>query len=131
MPYYFNHDMWLRMNGVRPVYLEPGPDLVPAPADAEALITPRTRAISLVTPGNPSGLTLSPEDIAAFAALARRHDSRWSSTRPTARSGTPTRRRTRCSPTRTGGGPWSACTRSPRTWPSRATGWAPSSRRRS
>ncbi len=74
LPYYFNHDMWLRMNGVRPVYLEPGPDLVPRPADAEALITPRTRAISLITPGNPSGLTLSPEDIAAFAALASRHD---------------------------------------------------------
>ncbi|WP_157437529.1 hypothetical protein [Actinoplanes subtropicus] len=24
-PHYFNHDMWLRMNGIRPVYLEPGP----------------------------------------------------------------------------------------------------------
>jgi aspartate/methionine/tyrosine aminotransferase len=74
LPYYFNHDMWLRMNGVRPVYLEPGPDLVPLPADAEALITDRTRAISLVTPGNPSGVTLSPDVIAAFAELAARHD---------------------------------------------------------
>jgi aspartate/methionine/tyrosine aminotransferase len=74
LPYYFNHDMWLRMNGVRPVYLEPGPDLVPRPADAEALITDRTRAISLVTPGNPSGVTLSPEVIAEFAELAARHD---------------------------------------------------------
>ena len=39
--------------------------------DAAALITPRTRAILLVTPGNPHGLTLSPETIASFAALAR------------------------------------------------------------
>lgn len=74
LPYYFNHDMWLRMNGVRPVYLEPGHDMVPRPADAESLITDRTRAISLVTPGNPSGLTLPPDVIAAFADLARRHD---------------------------------------------------------
>jgi aspartate/methionine/tyrosine aminotransferase len=73
LPYYFNYDMWLRMNGIRPVYLEPGPDLVPRAADAEPLITPRTRAITLVTPGNPSGVTVDPEGIAAFAALARRH----------------------------------------------------------
>ena len=74
LPYYFNHDMWLRTTGVTPVYLEPGPDLVPRAADAEALITPRTRAIVLVTPGNPSGVTVDPAEIAAFAEVARRHD---------------------------------------------------------
>jgi aspartate/methionine/tyrosine aminotransferase len=74
LPYYFNHDMWLRMRGVRPVYLEPDADLVPRAADAEALVTDRTRAIVLVTPGNPSGVTIPPSEIAAFARLARRHD---------------------------------------------------------
>ncbi len=74
LPYYFNHDMWLRMRGVRPVHLEPDADLVPRAADAAALVTPRTRAIVLVTPGNPSGVTIPPAEIAAFAALARRHD---------------------------------------------------------
>jgi len=74
LPYYFNHDMWLRMNGIRPVYLEPGPDLVPRAADTQALITGRTRAIALVTPGNPSGVTIEPAELAAFAELARRHD---------------------------------------------------------
>ena len=74
LPYYFNHDMWLRMNGVTPVYLEPGPDLLPHAATAEALITPRTSAIALVTPGNPSGATVSPAGVAAFAEVARRHD---------------------------------------------------------
>ena len=34
LPYYFNHDMWLRMRGVKPVYLEPDADLVPRAADA-------------------------------------------------------------------------------------------------
>jgi aspartate/methionine/tyrosine aminotransferase len=74
LPYYFNHDMWLRMNGIMPSYLEPGPGLVPRAADADSLVTPRTRAIVLVTPGNPSGVTVDPQGIAAFAELARRHD---------------------------------------------------------
>ncbi|MER8157646.1 aminotransferase [Streptomyces sp. NPDC094472] len=74
LPYYFNYDMWLRMNGVVPRYLEPGPDLVPDPEAAEALITPRTRAIVLVTPGNPSGVTIPPDVLADFYALAKRHD---------------------------------------------------------
>ncbi len=74
LPYYFNHDMWLRMNGITPVYLEPGRDLVPTPAAAEAVLTPRTRAIVLVTPGNPSGVTVEPDRIASLADVARRHD---------------------------------------------------------
>ncbi|MGA6158498.1 aminotransferase [Stenotrophomonas sp. NPDC087984] len=74
LPYYFNYDMWLRMNGVVPRYLEPGPDLVPDPEAAEALITPRTRAIVLVTPGNPSGVTIPPDVLADFYAVAKRHD---------------------------------------------------------
>jgi aspartate/methionine/tyrosine aminotransferase len=74
LPYYFNYDMWLRMNGVVPRYLEPGPGLVPTPEAAEALITPRTRAIVLVTPGNPSGVTLPPHVLAGFYEVAKRHD---------------------------------------------------------
>lgn len=74
LPYYFNHDMWLKMSGITPVYLEPGPDMVPTPEAAEAIITPRTRAVVVVTPGNPSGATASPERIAALAEVAARHD---------------------------------------------------------
>jgi aspartate/methionine/tyrosine aminotransferase len=73
LPYYFNYDMWLRLNAIVPVYLEPGPDLVPTADAAEAVITPRTRAIVLVTPGNPSGVTVDPDGIAGLAAVARRH----------------------------------------------------------
>ncbi|HEX3590161.1 MAG TPA: aminotransferase [Pseudonocardiaceae bacterium] len=74
LPFYFNHDMWLRLEGIRPVYLEPGPGLVPDVADAAALITDRTKAIVLVTPANPSGVTLSPDTLSAFAALAAERD---------------------------------------------------------
>jgi len=74
LPYYFNHDMWLRLNGLVPVYLDPGPDLLPTAAAAEAVITPRTRALVLVSPGNPSGVTVGPDRIASLAEVARRHD---------------------------------------------------------
>ncbi|GAA5166262.1 MULTISPECIES: aminotransferase [Amycolatopsis] len=73
LPFYFNHDMWLRLNEIVPVYLEPGPDLLPRAEAAEALLSSRTRAIVLVTPGNPSGATIGGAELAAFAALARRH----------------------------------------------------------
>jgi aspartate/methionine/tyrosine aminotransferase len=72
LPFYFNHDMWLRMNGVRPVYLDPGPDQVPTPEAVAELLTSRTRALVVVTPGNPSGLTVPPERITALAELAAR-----------------------------------------------------------
>lgn len=69
VPYYFNHDMWLKLTGVVPRYLErPDPEL------ARTMIGPRTRAIVLVTPGNPTGVTLEPELIARFHDLARDHD---------------------------------------------------------
>jgi len=70
LPYYFNHDMWLRLEGITPVYIEPGPEWMPDPAAARRAITPRTRAIVLVTPGNPTGVTVSPAAIAEFAAVA-------------------------------------------------------------
>ncbi|WP_433803298.1 aminotransferase [Actinomycetospora sp. CA-084318] len=73
-PTYFNHTMWLHMRGVEPVIVEPDADLVPRAADAEALVSPRTRAIVLVTPGNPSGVEIPADELAAFADLARRHD---------------------------------------------------------
>jgi aspartate/methionine/tyrosine aminotransferase len=74
LPYYFNHDMWLRMNGFVPRYLEPGPDLIPSSEAAESLVTSRTRAIALVSPGNPTGVTLTPQQLAGFLDVARRHD---------------------------------------------------------
>ncbi|WP_320068783.1 aminotransferase [Micromonospora sp. RTGN7] len=74
LPYYFNHDMWLRMNNIIPVYLNPGPDLLPTPEAAAALIGERTRAIVVVSPGNPSGVTVPPAGLAALAEVARRHD---------------------------------------------------------
>jgi aminotransferase len=44
------------------------------PDDVEAAITPRTRAILLGFPNNPTGAVLEKEDIAGIARLAEEHD---------------------------------------------------------
>ncbi|MCV6596164.1 MAG: aminotransferase [Mangrovicoccus sp.] len=72
VPWYFNHAMWLHMQGVTPRPLATGPDLLPDPEAAEALITPRSRAIVLVTPNNPGGTAYPPGLIRAFYELCQR-----------------------------------------------------------
>ena len=72
-PWYFNHVMWLSMTGVNAVPLPTGPDLQPDLDRAAALITPRTKAITLVTPNNPGGVEYRAETLAGFAALCERH----------------------------------------------------------
>ena len=73
-PFYFNHDMWLRAEGVEPRHLSVGDHHHPSPIEAAALVDDRTRAIVLVSPGNPTGVTLPPELIVEFASLARKRD---------------------------------------------------------
>ena len=73
-PFYFNHDMWLRLDGIEPVHLEPADGLEPTVAEAKELLTERTRAVVLVSPGNPTGFIISPETLAAFADFAVRND---------------------------------------------------------
>lgn len=72
VPFYFNHDMWLRMRHIVPRYLaSPQSDLLPQAAAAAALINERTRAIVLVSPNNPTGAIYPAELLAEFSLLAR------------------------------------------------------------
>ncbi|MEM8578459.1 MAG: aminotransferase [Pseudomonadota bacterium] len=71
VPWYFNHKMWLDMVGVTSVPLQTGPDLLPDPQAAAALITARTRAIALVSPNNPAGVEYPAELVLAFYDLAK------------------------------------------------------------
>ena len=73
VPFYFNHKMWLDMSSVKAVALPCSGDMIPNPNDASALITPRTRAIILVTPNNPCGVEYPPEVIMAFYEIAKFH----------------------------------------------------------
>lgn len=74
-PCYFDHPMALGALGVRTVYApftekEQG---IPNPAVIERLITPRTRAIVLVTPGNPTGAVIPHGRLTELYFLAQRH----------------------------------------------------------
>lgn len=76
-PCYFNHDMWCSMQGVKTVPLpcHAGPSgMLPDPVEAEALIGPKTRAILLVTPNNPTGTVYPAALLEAFLDLAHRRN---------------------------------------------------------
>ena len=70
-PWYFNHKMWLDMQGVKTVPLPAGAGLIPEAEACAQLITDRTRAIVLVSPNNPGGAEYPAETLAAFRDLAR------------------------------------------------------------
>jgi aspartate/methionine/tyrosine aminotransferase len=75
VPYFFNHTMWLGMQGIEartiPALSEESP--WPRPADAEPLIDAKTRAIVLCSPSNPTGATYPPAVIEGFFELALAH----------------------------------------------------------
>jgi aspartate/methionine/tyrosine aminotransferase len=72
-PWYFNHKMWLDMQGITAIPLQVGAGMIPSADDARAKITPRTRAIVLVSPNNPTGAEYPAETLTAFRDLARAH----------------------------------------------------------
>ncbi|GFZ98212.1 MAG: pyridoxal phosphate-dependent aminotransferase [Rhodobacteraceae bacterium] len=72
-PWYFNHKMWLDMQGVRSIPLPTDDRLLPRAETARALITERTRAIVLVSPNNPGGVEYPAETLAELYDLARQH----------------------------------------------------------
>jgi aspartate/methionine/tyrosine aminotransferase len=71
LPYFFNHHMWLAMQGIEPRLFESGG----GPADAqsaEALVDERTRAVVLVSPDNPTGVVRTADAILALYEMAER-----------------------------------------------------------
>ena len=74
-PCYFDHPMALAMLGIRAVCAPFREDAggLPSVEEIERLITPRTRAILLVTPSNPTGVVTPPETIQRLERLAARH----------------------------------------------------------
>jgi aminotransferase len=74
-PYYGYHVNTLQAGGLRPVFVPlTGPDWALDAARLEAAVTPRTRAILVNTPANPSGKVFSAAELGVIAALCQRHD---------------------------------------------------------
>lgn len=70
-PWYFNHKMWLDLMGIETVPLPCLADMTPDPAAARARMSPRVKAIVLVTPNNPTGAEYPAAATAEIAAVAR------------------------------------------------------------
>ncbi|HOZ01625.1 MAG TPA: pyridoxal phosphate-dependent aminotransferase [Candidatus Syntrophosphaera sp.] len=75
-PFYTNYNGFATMAGItlKPVttFAETGFQL-PSDAEIEARVTPRTKAIMVCNPGNPTGTVYSREDIFRIAAIAKKH----------------------------------------------------------
>lgn len=76
-PFYANYNGFSTASGVKVVpvisTIEQGFALPPI-ADFEALITPKTKAILICNPGNPTGYLYSQDEIMQLAALVKKHD---------------------------------------------------------
>ena len=76
-PFYANYNGFSTASGVKVVpvisTIEAGFAL-PSIADFEKLITPRTKAILICNPGNPTGYLYSKEEIMQLAELVKKHD---------------------------------------------------------
>ena len=75
-PFYATYEGVVRATGAElaTVPLRPENGFRLNAADLEHRITPRTRAILITTPHNPTGAILTAQDIGAIGELARRHD---------------------------------------------------------
>ncbi|KAF8899420.1 pyridoxal phosphate-dependent transferase [Infundibulicybe gibba] len=73
VPWYFNHQMDLTLLGIKPVPLQTTPEdgFIPSVERCRDLITPKTKAIALVTPNNPTGAIYPPSLLLSFLELAR------------------------------------------------------------
>ena len=75
-PYYVNYTQMVRMCHAVPVIVDnpERTDLSFDVADIEKAITPKTRAIMINTPSNPSGRIIPQDKIASIAELAKKYD---------------------------------------------------------
>jgi aspartate/methionine/tyrosine aminotransferase len=70
-PWYFNHKMWLDMNGIQSRLLPVENDMLPDPERAAEMLDDKVKAILLVTPNNPTGAEYPAELVRAFYELAQ------------------------------------------------------------
>lgn len=76
LPAYFDHPMGLQALGIKPIYAPFDPETAGQPnlETIRDLIGPKTKAILLVTPSNPTGAVIPAAQINAFFELAQAHN---------------------------------------------------------
>lgn len=73
-PYFVMYKHLLRLLGVTPVYIDTYPDFTITAARIEPLITPRTKAVVIGSPSNPTGATISEAHWREIVEMAHKHD---------------------------------------------------------
>lgn len=75
-PYWVSYPEMVKLAGGTPVYIEAGieQDFKITPAQLEAAITPKTRALILCSPSNPTGSVYSKDELKALADVLLRHE---------------------------------------------------------
>lgn len=74
VPYYFNHEMAIRMLGCVPILVESGTDYLPDIGRLRSAITPKTRAIVTISPNNPAGKVYPQTLLKDINLLCRNHN---------------------------------------------------------
>ena len=75
-PYWISYTEMIKIAGGKPVFITTAPetDFLPTPAQLEAVVSERTKAIIINSPNNPTGTIWPRELLAAACELARKHD---------------------------------------------------------
>ena len=71
VPWYFNHEMWLTLQGIKIIPIPCNIKMHPEIGIAKKLIDKKTKAIVMVTPNNPTGIEYPSDLIENFSDLAR------------------------------------------------------------
>lgn len=73
-PYFVMYKQVANMINAKPVMIDTYPDFRLRPEAVEKAITPRTRALILGTPSNPTGVICQRSELEALAVIAKKHD---------------------------------------------------------
>ena len=71
VPWYFNHEMWLKIQGINIIPIPCDINMLPDIEIATKLINKKTKAIVMVTPNNPTGVEYPSALIEKFSNLAK------------------------------------------------------------
>lgn len=72
-PYYFNHEMALRLAGIKPVIVDVDESYQPVPELIEEAITSWTKAVVTVSPNNPTGAVYGKRMLHAINTICNDH----------------------------------------------------------
>lgn len=73
-PYFVMYKHLANFIGARPIYVDTYPDFRLRPKAFEAALTPRTKALIINSPHNPTGTVYSEKELRGLAEVAARHD---------------------------------------------------------